>query len=104
MTDQLEVGGSRGGAPVSLWQLNLLRVGYLVTAGASRWSSGHCSSKEDRETAVPEHRDHGRVDPDVDSERESQARTPSCNYDERWSPCWPQEVPLLGHLISNSET
>ena len=33
MTDRPEVGGARAAAQVSLWQLNLLRVGYLVMGG-----------------------------------------------------------------------
>jgi len=33
MTNQPEVGGARVGSQVSLWQLNLLRMGYLVIGG-----------------------------------------------------------------------
>jgi hypothetical protein len=33
MADRPEIGGARVAAQVSLWQLNLLRVGYLVMGG-----------------------------------------------------------------------
>jgi hypothetical protein len=33
MTDRPDVGGARAAVQVSLWQLNLLRVGYLVMGG-----------------------------------------------------------------------